>query len=133
MTISAVSSIAPLPVVSPVDAKAMSSSASSAATASAGSGKASRLPIYATPVYKFDPVANIPVELIRDPSTGTVLNQIPSEQVVQKYRLHQLPVPGTAQAKGAASGVAGASGGSSAAAGNSAATGGAVRSVSLTV
>ena len=47
--------------------------------------------VYATPVYKFDNQADIPVELIRDPSTGAVLNQFPSAQIVEKYRRHELP------------------------------------------
>ena len=47
--------------------------------------------VYATPIYKFDSQADIPVEFIRDPSTGTVLNQFPSAQVVEKYRRHELP------------------------------------------
>ena len=49
--------------------------------------KTPSLPIYASPVYKFDSLAKINIELIRDPSTGSVLNQIPPQQIVEKYRL----------------------------------------------
>ena len=36
---------------------------------------------------EFDSLAKINIELIRDTSTGNVINQIPPQQVIEKYRL----------------------------------------------
>lgn len=86
MDITAPSSIKPMPQLTPVEAKQVYAASTTPTTTSS----LAKLPLYASPVYRFDSVANIPITLIRDPMTGAVTNQIPPEAVVEKYRLGQL-------------------------------------------
>lgn len=48
-------------------------------------GSSSAAP-YLSPVYHFDPVAKLAILSYRDPSSGDVTAQIPSEKVVEQYR-----------------------------------------------
>jgi hypothetical protein len=91
MAVTATSSAAPLPQYTAFQAKQINqaSETPSAATA-ATAATAVSLPTYATPIFKFDPLADISVEYLRDPSTGSVVSQIPPAQVVQKYRLGEM-------------------------------------------
>lgn len=41
---------------------------------------------YLSPVYHFDPVAKLAILSYRDPNSGAVTTQIPSEKVVEQYR-----------------------------------------------
>ena len=89
MAISATPTVTPLPQLSPVEARQFSY-ASTTQAAAATSPAPAKLPTYASPVYRFDSVANIPITIIRDPLTGAVTNQIPPEDIVEKYRRGQL-------------------------------------------
>ena len=82
MAITALSSVQPLPQLTALQAKQITESTPVETTR-----KPNNVAAYASPVYKFDPLAKLNIELIRDTSTGSVLNQIPPEQVVQRYRL----------------------------------------------
>ena len=75
------SNIPSLPKITPLQAKQM------ADYVQPSTDKPTHPPIYASPVYKFDSLAKINIELIRDTSTGNVINQIPPQQVIEKYRL----------------------------------------------
>ena len=86
MAITATSSVSPLPQLTALQAKQINDDS----TQPAAAPKPVSLPGYASPIYKFDPLAKISIEVIRDTTTGSVINQIPPEQVVQKYRLGQL-------------------------------------------
>ena len=41
---------------------------------------------YLSPVYRFDPVAQLSILSFRDTTSGAVTTQIPSEKVVEQYR-----------------------------------------------
>jgi hypothetical protein len=41
---------------------------------------------YLSPVYRFDPVSRLAILSYRDPTSGTVTQQFPSEKVVEQYR-----------------------------------------------
>lgn len=120
MAITATSSIAQLPQLTALQAKQITDY-----TPVETIKKSINAAAYASPVYKFDPLAKLSIELIRDTSTGSVINQIPSQQVVQKYRLGQMTaanaVPSAAQA--AALSAANASVSSTAVAASAGATG----------
>ena len=88
--------IAPLPQLTAAQTNLLTS-ATSTPTSSTSTGSdtsLAKLPGYASPIYRIDPLADISIELIRDPSTGSVINQIPAEQVVEKYRLGLMQPPG---------------------------------------
>ena len=97
MAITAPSSVAQLPQLTALQAKQITDY-----TPVETIKKSINAAAYASPVFKFDPLAKLSIELIRDTSTGSVINQIPSQQVVQKYRLGQMTaanaVPSPAQA-----------------------------------
>ncbi len=130
MAITATSSVAPLPQLSALQAKQITDYTPVETTK-----KSISVAAYASPVYKFDPLAKLSIELIRDTSTGSVINQIPSQQVVQRYRLGQqaagnavpagqnstpggtnagVPVPAASGAVAAGGGAISAGGGASA-------------------
>jgi len=67
-----------------------------AEAAGAKSG-ASQVP-YVSPVYKFDPVAQLNVLTFRDERTGTVTQQYPAEKVVEQYRRNHGEPPAAAAA-----------------------------------
>ena len=110
MAITATSSIAQLPQLTALQAKQITDY-----TPVETIKKSINAAAYASPVYKFDPLAKLSIELIRDTSTGSVINQIPSQQVVQRYRLGQqaaanvLPTTSHSSAPSAASTAAAAS------------------------
>lgn len=41
------------------------------------------------PLLRYDALAKVSIMVFRDPDTGAILNQIPSEQAVKKYRDQQ--------------------------------------------
>ncbi len=88
MAITATSSVTPLPQLTALQAKQITEPPQ-VETAK----KPTQVGAYASPVYKFDPLAKLSIELIRDTSTGSVVNQIPSEQVIQRYRLGLMTAP----------------------------------------
>ncbi|MEI6558017.1 MAG: hypothetical protein WCO00_06390 [Rhodospirillaceae bacterium] len=135
MAITATSSVSPLPQLTALQAKQVSDYTPPATTA-----KSVSLPTYASPIYKFDPLAKLSIEVIRDTSTGSVISQIPPEQVVQRYRLGQITAATngisaqtsalTAANAAAAGGAAGAGTGANGTSGAGGKTG---SSVSITV
>lgn len=54
-------------------------------------------PAYFSPRVTYDNAINLTILQLRDPETGEVRNQYPSEHVVQEYRRHQ---EGTARGQG---------------------------------
>ncbi len=114
MTIGTVNSIAPLPTLSPVQARQNASLTSTKTQASPPTTLT-----YASPVFQFNSLANIPIEVFRDPTTGATTRQIPSEQVVKQYELGLLKRPSVGNTPTAASPQSG----STASAATAAATG----------
>lgn len=59
-------------------------------TGKAGTGKSigADVPFF-NPLLEYDTIAKVPVMIFRDPDTGEVANQIPSEQAMKKYREQQ--------------------------------------------
>ncbi|MEI8393227.1 MAG: hypothetical protein WCF85_00725 [Rhodospirillaceae bacterium] len=84
MAITATTGTTPLSFQAPVQASRQVAAENAVNQAQAAASKV-MIP-YATPVFKYDSFASIPIELIRDPSTGEVKDQIPSEEVVKKYQ-----------------------------------------------
>ena len=117
MAINALSSVAPLPKLTALQAKQITDYTPVETTK-----KSINAAAYASPIYKFDPLAKLSIEIIRDTSNGSVINQIPSEQVIQRYRLGQQTAPGAASSNSQTSALSAAN--TAAAAGAAAANGG---------
>jgi len=49
--------------------------------------------VFFSPVISYDMLAKIPVMVFRDPETGEVSQQIPSERVVKSYRAREMKAP----------------------------------------
>ena len=88
MAITATSSVSPLPQLTALQAKQVTDYTPVETTK-----KSINAAAYASPIFRFDPLAKLSIEIIRDTSTGGVINQIPSEHVVQSLpiRLTQTP------------------------------------------
>ena len=132
MDINALSSVAPLPKLTALQAKQITDYTPVETTK-----KSINAAACASPIYKFDPLAKLSIEIIRDTSTGSVINQIPSEQVIQRYRLGQQTAPGAAasnsqtSALSAANSAAAASAASAGSAGSGAASSGSSLSIKV--
>ncbi|MCW0183397.1 hypothetical protein [Zavarzinia sp.] len=57
-------------------------------------------PAYFSPRITYDNSIDMTILQLRDPSTGEVRNQYPSEHVVKEYRRHQADSRGTVSASG---------------------------------
>ena len=85
MTVTSTASLAPVPSLSPVMARQLAET-----PASQPQPSPPKTLTYASPVYQFDNLANISIEIFRDPTTGATTNQLPPADVVKKYELGQL-------------------------------------------
>ena len=133
MAINALSSVAPLPKLTALQAKQITDYTPVETTK-----KSINAAAYASPIYKFDPLAKLSIEIIRDTSNGSVINQIPSEQVIQRYRLGQQTAPGAASSNSqtsalSAANTAAAAGAAAAANGGSAGSGAASAGSSVSI
>ena len=93
MAISSVSSVPALPQLTALQARQITQS-----TTTATATPPANVAAYASPVYKFDPLAKLSIELIRNTTNGNVINQIPAQQVVERYRTGQLTAGNAAPA-----------------------------------
>ena len=93
MAISAASSVPALPQLTAVQARQITQP-----TPTVTATPPTNVAAYASPVYKFDPLAKLSIELIRNTTNGSVINQIPPQQVVDRYRTGQLTAGNAAPA-----------------------------------